>query len=161
MEHGNWATHIGRQSGGRRIEAQQYRVGRPWSGWTGTNVALVQLGLPSINNTLSAVTFKRKDGSNPITIFDGFGGRGEPGGRVYMRIVGVIERWIPVNEHGEWRTSFGRMRVGGEHFEIEVYQAKDGYADSRRAIYGLVNGRRGGPKLFDEFERIPVFSRVQ
>ena len=25
-EHGNWATHIGRQSGGRRIEAQQYRL---------------------------------------------------------------------------------------------------------------------------------------
>ena len=23
---GNWATHIGRQPGGRRIEAQQYRV---------------------------------------------------------------------------------------------------------------------------------------
>ena len=35
---GNWATHIGRQSGGRRIEAQQYKVGRPWSGWVGTNV---------------------------------------------------------------------------------------------------------------------------
>lgn len=35
---GNWATHIGRQPGGRRIEAQQYKVGRPWSGWVGTNV---------------------------------------------------------------------------------------------------------------------------
>ncbi|MBF0990288.1 MAG: hypothetical protein HXK70_06045, partial [Clostridiales bacterium] len=23
---GNWATHIGRQPGGRRIEAQQYRL---------------------------------------------------------------------------------------------------------------------------------------
>ena len=35
---GNWAIYIGRQSGGRRIEAQQYKVGRPWSGWVGTNV---------------------------------------------------------------------------------------------------------------------------
>lgn len=123
-------------------------------------MALVQLGLPSINNT-EIITFKEKNGSNPKTVFNGFGGRGEPGGRVYMRIVGVIERWIPVNEHGEWKIPLWKMRVDGEHFEIEVYQAKDGYADSRRAIYGLVNGRRGGPKLFDMFERIPVFLRVQ
>ena len=70
MEHGNWATHIGRQSGGRRIEAQQYRVGRPWSGWTGTNVALVQLGLPSINNTVVAITGKARHGSNALTVFE-------------------------------------------------------------------------------------------
>ena len=42
---GNWATYIGRQAGGRRIEAQQYRVGRPWSGWVGTNVVNKEEGL--------------------------------------------------------------------------------------------------------------------
>lgn len=159
MEHGNWATHIGRQSGGRRIEAQQYRVGRPWSGWVGTNVALVQLGLPSINIVESETAKKR---SKAKTLFVGLVGRGEPGGRVYMRIVGVTERWIPVNEHGEWKIQLGRMVVIGEHFEIEVYQVKDGYADSRRAIYGLANGRRKEGLLGVELiERIPVFLRVQ
>ena len=124
-------------------------------------MASVQLGLPSINNTVSAETYKAKDGSKSITMFDSFAGRGEPGAQVYIRIGMVIARWIPVNEHGEWKTSFGREPVDGEHFEIEFYQAKAGYADSKRAIYGLANERRGGTKLADRFERIPVFLRIK
>ena len=42
---GNWSSYIGRQDPNRRIEAQQYRVGRPWSGWTGTNVVERFVGL--------------------------------------------------------------------------------------------------------------------
>ena len=68
MEHGNWATHIGRQPGGRRIEAQQRVVGRPWSGWSRMVVQqLPQMPPPSINYIDAShewVSRKRRTRSN-------------------------------------------------------------------------------------------------
>lgn len=75
---GNWATYIGRQPGGRRIEAQQYRVGRPWSGWVGLNV---------IDNQRDINLTRVEHRYGPWMQVDGhlrFDGTGEPGAHIHI-----------------------------------------------------------------------------
>ena len=42
---GRWVTHLGFERGNAIVEAQQRYVGRPWSGWAGTNVVERFVGL--------------------------------------------------------------------------------------------------------------------
>ena len=151
MEHGNWATHIGRQPGGRRIEAQQYRVGRPWSGWVGTNVVPVQLGVPMLHDrAIAKIDFS--GGFRPRRIMYSIAGRGEPGASVLVHIPGFIAQWVGVDGNGEWNLPVNR-EFELYQFDIEIYQTKSGYQDSRKAIYG--------PDYRPNFYTYTVLKRIQ
>ena len=158
MEHGNWATHIGKQPGGRRIEAQQYRVGRPWSGWVGLNVVTVQLGVPSVNNVpVGNIETRRERESDwdedsrgrrrrttTWTTYREFrltniSGRGEPGGQVLVHMPGRHMQWVGVDGAGNWSLGVNIIYNERTTCEIQVYQVKGGYHNSATAVYH-VNG---------------------
>ena len=143
MEHGNWSTHIGRQDPNRRIEAQQYRVGRPWSGWVGTNVVPVQIGVPTVNNVPVGTIRYRRSGSGRYStdderrefILTNISGRGEPGAQVLVHMPGRHMQWVGVDGAGNWSLGVNIRYSEWDLTEIQVYQAKAGYNNSATAVY--------------------------
>ena len=153
------------QPAGRRIEAQQYRVGRPWSGWVGTNVVPVQIGVPSVNNVPVGYIHERisyeydESGGGwdyngrrerpehrrriRVTYHDfiltNISGRGEPGGQVLVHMPGRHMQWVGVDGAGNWSLGVNITYNEGTTCEIQVYQAKAGYNNSATAVYH-VNG---------------------
>ena len=140
---GNWATHIGMQPAGRRIEAQQYRVGRPWSGWVGTNVVPVQIGVPTVNNVPVGTIRYRRSGSGRYStdderrefILTNISGRGEPGAQVLVHMPGRHMQWVGVDGAGNWSLGVNIRYSEWDLTEIQVYQAKAGYNNSATAVY--------------------------
>ena len=134
---GNWATHIGRQPGGRRIEAQQYRVGRPWSGWVGLNVINKELGVPTITQVSASHRTTGRDNDKDVFEISYVAGRGEPGGRVCLNLPSYSHYWINVDGAGNWSIRLNHSRRS-TFANLEVYQAKDGYPNnSRTALYHI------------------------
>ena len=134
---GNWATHIGRQPGGRIIEAQQYRVGRPWSGWVGLNVINKELGVPTITQVSASHRTTGRDNDKDIFKISYVAGRGEPGGRVCLNLPSYSHYWINVDGAGNWSIRLNHSRRS-TFANLEVYQAKDGYPNnSRTALYHI------------------------
>ena len=135
---GNWATHIGRQSGGRRIEVQQYKVGRPWSGWVGLEVSNIPLPIPTI---------EREEGvqasiSN-LYVIKALKGRGEPGASVFVHMPGVVAQWVGIDGAGNWSITLTRRKRQVPN--VEIFQSKSGFPNSKTAIYSFNIGN--GPVL--------------
>ena len=112
--------------------------GRPWSGWVGTNVVPIQLGLPSIHDRQIATRVSR--GRFPRIdrrlVIHTIAGRAEPGASVLVHIPGIIAQWVGTDGNGEWSLAVNR-ETENFNIEIEVSQAKDGYTQSSRAVYGV------------------------
>lgn len=62
-------------------------------------------------------------------------GRAEPGASVLVHIPGIIAQWVGTDGNGEWSLPVNR-ETENLNIEIEVSQAKDGYTQSSRAVYG-------------------------
>ena len=129
MEHGNWATHIGRQPGGRRIEAQQYRVGRPWSGWVGLNV---------VDNQREINLTRIEHRYGPWMQVDGymrFDGTGEPGAHIH--IAAPFDLHTTVDGAGNWSIWQGiPLSQANEYVDklisgIKIIQTKNGQIKER------------------------------
>ena len=111
--------------------------GRPWSGWVGTNVVPIQLGLPSIHDRHIAVEVSRiSPRRERRLVIHTIAGRAEPGASVLVHIPGIIAQWVGTDGNGEWSLVVNR-ETENLNIEIEVSQAKDGYTASSRAVYGL------------------------
>lgn len=74
-------------------------------------------------------------GFRPKRIMYSIAGRGEPGASVLVHIPGFIAQWVGVDGNGEWNLPVNREFYLYE-FDIEIYQSKAGYQDSRKAVYG-------------------------
>lgn len=112
--------------------------GRPWSGWVGTNVVPIQLGLPTIHDRhIASIVFRGHSIRRKVAlVIHTIAGRAEPGASVLVHIPGIIAQWVGTDGNGEWSLPVNR-ETENLNIEIEVSQAKDGYTQSSRAVYGL------------------------
>lgn len=117
--------------------------GRPWSGWVGTNVVPVQIGVPSVNNVPVGTERHRRIGSGRYStdderrefILTNISGRGEPGAQVLVHMPGRHMQWVGVDGAGNWSLGVNIRYSEWDLTEIQVYQAKAGYNNSATAVY--------------------------
>lgn len=108
--------------------------GRPWSGWVGLNVINKELGTPTITQVSSYHTTTGRDNDKDVFEISYIAGRGEPGGRVCLNLPRYSHYWINVDGAGNWSIQLNHRRRS-TFADLEVYQAKDGYPNSRTALY--------------------------
>ena len=121
------------------VEEQKHNntnFGRPWSGWVGLNVVTKELGVPTITQAPAQHYTRGRDDDKHVFEISHVAGRGEPGARVCLNLPAHTHYWVNVDGAGNWSITINHRR-SSTFADLEVYQVKDGFNNSRTGLYHI------------------------